>query len=337
MEGINVVFTADKNYINVIGVAIYSVLKNLPKNVKARIFIFSSGFEKCDINNLKLFQKDYNCEIVNVPMEDYEDLLYFADDSQFKNKWITKACYYRLLIFKILPDYVKQCFYIDGDMIVDCDISKIKLEKDKIFAAVVEPHTNQHREKILKHWYEWEEFSKFKQNPLKYPLINAGFFLANISDGIFDEFMGFLQKHPNPPYADQDILNAIFGQKYQDKIQYLPIKYNVFADIDYTQKFDKLPYSKWTVIKAMRNPKIIHFAGSRKPWLGSIVKYSPIYWKYSKKTPFFNKNIYKAYKKEKFKNFYQSFFALLNKGDHKIIQILGIKLKVKRNKNVQKV
>ena len=74
MEGINVVFTADKNYINVIGVAIYSVLKNLPKNVKARIFIFSSGFEKCDINNLKLFQKDYNCEIVNVPMEDYEDL-----------------------------------------------------------------------------------------------------------------------------------------------------------------------------------------------------------------------------------------------------------------------
>ena len=69
------------------------------------------------------------------------------------------------------------------------------------------------------------EFFLFSKNPLKYPYFNAGFFLVNIKLAkelnIFEKMFDFLNRHPNPPYADQDTLNAVIGQQYSDLINYL--------------------------------------------------------------------------------------------------------------------
>jgi len=289
---INIVYTADKNYTDIISVSMFSVLKNLSKDKIARFFVFSQDFNSNDIEKLNKLKKSYTCEIINVPMEPYLDFLNFADITTFKNKYISLACYFRLLIFKILPEYVKECFYIDGDMLIDTDISKIKLSKDKIFSAVIEAHAMQYREKILAHLKDYVDFKNFIINPLKFPYFNAGFFLVNLEKAkqinIMEDLLDFLKRYPNPPYADQDTLNAIFGQKYIDLIEYLPPEYNIFTSNDKNKTYDKLPYPDKTLKKAISKPKIIHYAGQNKPWNTLNVNHLYKYWKYWFKSPYKN-------------------------------------------------
>lgn len=102
--------------------------------------------------------------------------------STFKNKYISLATYYRLLMFKILPEDVDKCFYIDGDMIIDTDLSIIydNLREEKLASVVVEPLAMQHKKSILPHCYEVEDFKNFQNDALEYPYFNTGLFLVNI-------------------------------------------------------------------------------------------------------------------------------------------------------------
>ena len=75
---INIVYTADKNYTDIISVSMFSVLKNLSKDKIARFFIFSQDFDSVDIEKLNKLKKTYTCEIINVPMEPYLDFLSFV-------------------------------------------------------------------------------------------------------------------------------------------------------------------------------------------------------------------------------------------------------------------
>ena len=148
---VNIVLTSDKNYIKIISVTMTSILENLSKDKTARFFLFTQGFTNKDIKEIGQLKKKYDCEIINISMEKYLHLFDFVDISTFKNKYISLACYFRLLMLKILPEDVDECFYVDGDMIVDCDLSEIKLPDDKIFAAVMEAHAMQYKEIILEH------------------------------------------------------------------------------------------------------------------------------------------------------------------------------------------
>lgn len=287
---INFVLTADKNYVKIIGITIFSILKNISNHKIPRFFLFSQNFSKDDINEINKLKAIYNCEIVNVPMERYLNLFSFVDITKFKNNYISLACYFRLLMFKILPEDVQECFYVDGDMIVDYDLSQISLPQGKLLAAVIDISAMQFRENILDHCYKISDFEKFQKDPLKYPYFNAGFFLADIKKSkelkIFEQAMDFLNRNPNPPYADQDTLNAIFGQKYSEYIEFLPPEYNLYSEINYDKKYDRMPYDKKLIRFAANSPKIYHFAGKYKPWQTSNIKnfYSK-WWEYYKLSP----------------------------------------------------
>ena len=338
---INIVLTADSNYTEVIGVTMVSVLANLSKEKTARFFIFSQNFTEDDLNKLNTITRKYPCEIVNIPVDEYLKYFELADTNKFKNQWISLACYFRLLLFKFLPDDVKQCFYVDGDMIVDCDLSTIILRDEKIFAATVESCAMQDRETILEHCYNLIEFKNFKHEPLKYPYFNAGFFLVDIEQakklGIFEQLIDLLKKYPELPYCDQDLLNMLYGQKYSDKLQILPCAYNVFADIDYDMTYDKLPYPDSVLKKAVQKPLIYHYAGARKPWATiDLNHYFDKWWEYYAKTPWVN-----DWRRKKFNLWFKSpikgprrivynIFSLLNQENHKVLTILGVKFKFRR-------
>ena len=234
---VNIVLTGDENYVMPMGVAMYSIIRNLSPNKTARFFLFVSGWS--DIHEKQIRQVQ-NCEIVIMPVEKHLHYFDNAETKKFKLEYIhSLAPYYRLLIPKILPEYVDKAFYFDADMVADADLSAIydTMPNDKLLAAVVELVANAGKEKILEHCSAWKEFEKFNRHPDKAPYFNAGFFLMNIKLArdlnIFDEFMSFLKAHPNPPYCDQDTLNAVCGQKYNEKMVYLPLEWNVFCDMNY--------------------------------------------------------------------------------------------------------
>ena len=324
---INFVLTGDKNYIIPITVAITSILVNMDKSRICRFFLFTTDFNESDINIIQKLKKKYNFELINIDMNNYKDFFDKMDISTFKNKYISLATYYRLLMFKILPEDVDKCFYIDGDMIVYTDLSNIydNLTEDKLAAVVVEPLAMQHRKSILSHCYEIEDFKNFQKDALKYPYFNAGFFLVNIKLAkelnIFEKMFDFLNRHPNPPYADQDILNAIIGQKYSNLINYLEPLYNIFCDIDYEQPFNDALYNEEIIKKSFKNPKVYHYAGANKPWINTkVANYYDIWWKYLKLSP------YRKMKNPK-KN---KIIGVIENDRYKIYKILFIKIIFKK-------
>ena len=287
---INIVLGGDKNYSKVIGITMVSVLNNLNINTYARFFLYTEGFSDDDINEIKKIKKKYPCEINFTDVKEYMKVFDFVEQKNFTNSWISKGSLHRLFMFKYLPDDVQECFYIDSDIIVDGDLSQIKLPDDKIFAAVPEGYAMQFRDQILAHWYNLPEFSNFVKDPLKYTHFCSGFYLANIKKAkelnIFEQILSLLKKYPDIPYCDQDILNAIFGQKYQELMYYLPPEYNVFADMDYSMNFDKIPFSNEVFQQAVKNPIVIHFGGVNKPWINNYCRhFFHKWWFYYLKSP----------------------------------------------------
>lgn len=289
-EFVNVVLTADNAYANIVGVCMVSILENLSADRKCRFFIFSYKFSDENISDINKLKLKYDCEIIYIKMEDYIPRFNFINENSFKNKWISIVCYFRILLFDILPNYVEKCFYVDGDIIVDCDLSQIKIEKDKIFVACPEAHAMQFRKRILKHCYKLPEFEKFKKNPIENTYFNAGFFLVDIKKSkelrIYEQLINLLKKYPKLPYCDQDLLNMVFGQKYRDYIQYLPPEYNVFTLINYKYNYNNTSFNIEELRKAFKFPKIIHYAGAQKPWNSfRIIHHRNIWWKYFDKSP----------------------------------------------------
>lgn len=294
---INFVLTGDKKYVMPLGVTMVSILKNLKDNsLKPRFFLFTTDFSCDDLDKLNEIKQIKPCEIINISMGKYLHYFDKIDVSKFKLTYVNLVCYYRLLMLKILPEDVDKCFYIDGDIIVQTDLSILlkKFPEDKLLAAVVESFAMQTRTTTLSHCYKMSAFKNFQEDPYKYPYFNAGFFLLNIKKSkelqLFKKAFKFLNKNPNPPYADQDTLNAIIGQCYRDKVQYLSPEYNVFCDpgINHIKKWDNAYYKENTIIKAIKKPKIFHYAGGYKPWLTNIANNSKVWVKYYKKSPWKN-------------------------------------------------
>jgi len=62
----------------------------------------------------------------------------------------------------------------------------------------------------------------------------------------------------NLSLLDQDIINIAFG----DKIEHLPLEWNVYSKI--------YPETTYDMIKARENPSIIHWCGYEKPWNADV-------------------------------------------------------------------
>ena len=227
-------------------------------------------------------------------MKEYDKLFDKIDVKSFKLKYISLATYYRLLMLKILPDDVDKCFYIDGDMIVDTDLSLIyeQMASFQLASVVIEVLAMSNKGMTLQHLNNMTDFKVFSKSPDKAPYFNAGFFLLNVKKAkqlrLFEAAFDFLKRYPNPPYADQDTLNAIIGQKYTKDIQYLSPSYNVFCDIDYHPELQLPNYSNEELIDAFKKPKVYHYAGANKPWINNNVKhFYEVWWGYAKLSPWY--------------------------------------------------
>ena len=281
--------TADANYIKQMKVTMFSILFNAKDTFNVHFHVFCNGYKKSDYEDIENFVKHFNAKVLFYDMEKYLYLFDKADVNTFTNKYINISCYFRLLLLKILPENVTKCFYIDCDMIVNTDLSSV-LEETEIydFATVMECIAMHFRDTTLRHLYDIEEFKKFTKEPYKYSYFNAGFFLIDLNwvrrENIWEKTINFFEKYPTLPFADQDILNYVISQKYQEHIYFLGPEYNVFAG--FSIKMKDLTNEKYTseeVKKAYKDPKIVHYAGPWKPWNVRPCKFYFMWWKYYRK------------------------------------------------------
>ena len=201
-------------------------------------------------------------------------------------------------------------------MIVETDLSVLyeEMNTNDIANVVVEAFAMTKREEILKHLYSMNAFKNFQKFPMEYPYFNAGFLLINIDlakkEKLFEKALNFISCNPNPPYADQDTLNAVIGQCYKGRIKYLPPEYNVFCDFGINNVYwNDCFYEKDDIIRAINSPKIYHYAGGHKPWLDDEQNYHDI-WKYYYNISTCKKNITMYSKRYTIKSIYYIFDKL---------------------------
>lgn len=248
MEPKVIVLSSDYGYVNQITTTIKSIVYNM-RNVKIYLINFDVPQEYFGYINHYLQQMG-NDELVDLKINPE-----IFNNENSPKEHINKITYGRLLIPQLVSE--DRVLYVDCDAILDADVSEL-WQIDLTGYSVAAVHDvfgydfnagilllNNHRLKATKN--------------IVNRMLDAG-----KQKGILD--------------ADQTVLNQFFGQNFLS----LDIKYNyvIGFDRDVTLRPANAP-SYFDEMNACRNPKIIHYASSDKPWnLVSAGRMRAKWWQY---------------------------------------------------------
>ncbi len=290
-NNVTICFSSDNNYFPYLAVAIKSLIENSTPDKNYDIYILNTNINKIN--------KDYLSEMLenkkNVSVKYVNIAQYLKKTGKFiftVNSHFSIETYYRFFIPSIFKNFEK-ILYLDTDMIILDDVAKIfEVDLgDNILAATNDTEVIRllHSEKTLKIKKYFTEKLELKDS---YNYFQAGVLLFNIkkmiTENIQEKFIRKLIEVKHPIFVDQDILNSVC----QGQTLYLPLEWNVEWQTPIFSKNPKkeLPaehYEKY--MQTRKNPKIIHYAGIKKPWDEPQHELAEYFWKYAKETPFYDK------------------------------------------------
>ncbi len=267
MEKIIIIMVTDENYILPTKVAVSSVLTSAHTPSLFEVHILcKKGMDFDSRNQFKALEQMYNN--LEIRFHEIEDSVL---EKARTTAHIPVASYYRLYISRIIDD--DRCLYIDGDMLIQEDLSQIyNMELgDFYIAGVRDMGVQANMDKFSGH-------SSCLGIPSMDEYVNAGFLLFNLKkireDGIDQLFISAISH--GYPYMDQDIIN-----KYcYGKIKYLPTKYDYFTEYG-GDAFEAC---------------VLHYTGYFKPWICSRLKINRLWWEQAKQA--LNEEEYNLIKKQ---------------------------------------
>ena len=262
---IPIFFAVDDGYIPFLAVTLESMLENASKDYYYIIKILYTNIS--DENKEKILK--YESENAKI---EFIDLNYYLEELQEKlytRDYYTKTTYYRLMIPNLYPQYDK-ILYLDSDITVLGDVSELYNTEldDNLVGAVPDGSV-----RIIKEFSEYVERVVGMADYKNY--FNAGILLMNLKEmRKFDFQTKFLYLLENVKFSvaqDQDYLNRIC--KGRTKI------------LD--AGWDVMPLPTDTPMQE-QDIKIIHYNLIYKPWHFDNVLYQDYFWKYAKKTEFYD-------------------------------------------------
>lgn len=330
----HIIMNADENYIKYSAVLITSIIKNTNLSKKFKDFCDQEDFRPLKDNNtldsysylkfdslnkeqqeegyifhilsnfispkteekLRLLEKELNniypCKIL---IHIFKDEL-FKDFPKSGAAYSNYLSYYRLKINSVLDDNIKNCLYLDSDMLCFFDVRELFAIdlKDKIVASVNDPGSK--KRKI-----------KFKEKDKKITFyfdknyFNAGFLLINFEkykkEKVEEKAHELAKKCFYIKAADQDLLNFVL----KNQILRLDFAYN-FNVITYVyaickdENSNRLNFTREEFNQSFKNPKILHYG--EKPWkyLKSHINangknINDYWWDMASITPIFNEEL----------------------------------------------
>ena len=255
----NIVFAADRGYLQHLAVALVSLLEN---NSGMNIYIINNDLSEADWKKLEKISMGKDSNLIDAKI----------DDRQIENLittyHFTKANYYRLFI----PEIVKgdRALYLDADIVVNGRIDDLYNTNisNTFLAAVDNMDIYNHRDLEMK-------------SSAKY--FNSGVMLINLDcwrgNNVKEKVVEFISRKPEViRFADQDGLNSIINGNWLE----LHPKYNLHGILLFSEHDPVLP-----IKEAIDDPVIVHYTGTYKPWhYRSYHPYKHLYWKYLRKTPY---------------------------------------------------
>lgn len=249
----NVVFIADSKYAMQCAVTMQSFLNT--NEGKHKVYVISTGMGQQDIDNLQMMCNRRSSLFTYLKID--ESLLEPYDGL---SGW-SKYTFMKLLIPSALPEDVKKVLYLDVDILVNGDLRPIYDGADSSVAV-----------------YGVEDVPVTKESKDRCGItsdslyINSGVMVMNLEQWrerlmTFDLF-SFISRMKGRNVAfinDQDVINVMF----EGRIEKLPCCYNV-TNIFWGGHTPMLPKFKKDWVEGRRNPLVVHFTNSRKPWLRDV-------------------------------------------------------------------
>ncbi len=259
---IPVFFAVDDNYIPVLSVAIRSMLDNASKSNKYLIKILNTGIKEEHKQSFYAFNSDN----VDVEFVDVSRHMIALSDKLHTRDYFSKTTYFRLFIPKMFPEYNK-CLYLDADIIVNGDISKLynTFLGSNLIGAVTDEAVQ-----LIPEFVDYVENALGIAGP-KY--FNAGILVMNLKqlrDYHFEEkFVQLLSKYTFRVAQDQDYLNVIC----KDRVTYVNANWN------------KMPFKNGCLDTSKLN--LVHYNLCAKPWHADNILFEELFWENAKKSSYY--------------------------------------------------
>lgn len=270
----DIILCTDKYYVMPCGITIFSICYH-NKNNKIHFHLLVEGITEFQKQEITSLVHNYNQQISFYEIDNSS-----LEDLPINNRFRV-SIYYRLLMAKILPNNLNKILYLDSDIIVRGDLKEIwEIDINNMaLGAVLDQscddvrHYNRTRLPYMSGYY------------------NSGVLLINLdywrNNAVGDTCIRYLNENANSVlYPDQDALNVITYNKWI----ILPFKYNTQAYMYYRPEeiLARKEYAE-EMIKDSKNPLILHYTESRKPWMeGCKHPYTKEYLKYKDLSPWKN-------------------------------------------------
>lgn len=255
---ISILCATDDNYIPYCGIMLTSVFMNHPHGSVEVYVLSDKPLSSRNTSRFDNLARKYS-DIVRYVHVDKKLL---GDISVNGMSYWTLATYYRLFAAELLPDSVKRILYLDCDIIVNGNISRLwQMDWEGIAAGVVPDIFNDddRNYKLLSYNKELGYF-------------NAGVVFMNldywrkhkVGEACIDYLRSNFQKLQS---NDQDVLNYIL----KDCKRTLPLTYN-FQIQFFSRYFRSKIFSTSFIsgIDSVRKPLIVHYAAEVKPWMADF-------------------------------------------------------------------
>lgn len=263
MNKIPIVFACDNKFAIGLGFSMQSMLSNMDEGTFYDIYVLDSGIStknKKKLIKLKKINNKFSLCFINInnDAEKFSKL-------KINNKRFSRSVYSRLLIPRLFKDKYNKIIFLDCDLIIDTDLSKLyNIDlKNMVFAGVsdigVRYFYNTSDEKIR--YYKnigFDDYSIFKY-------VNAGVMIWNLEEfskhtEYEKKLLNFFSKYEICYLNDQDAINSVFF----NKIKILEPKWNLQILWDNRESYkNDLVY-------------IYHFAGN-KPWIQEVIPHLPYF------------------------------------------------------------
>ncbi len=263
---INIVCVTDNNYAQHLGVMLCSIFEHQKCDNELNIYVIDGGISEKNKSRLEDIGKRHNATITFLEID---KTIY----KNFKISYhINHTVYYRISIPEILDSSIKKVIYLDCDLIIKEDISKLWYTdiSEYFIAAVENPKFNRHVNLKI---------------PVNSKYFNTGVMLINLEKwrqyNISIQVIEFIKNNLEKIVLwDQDGLNAILYNKWKE----LHPKWNqqtIMFELAASKTFRNEEF-----YETIKNPSIIHYTTSSKPW--HYMNEHPLkseYYKYIRKTP----------------------------------------------------
>ena len=252
MGPIRLLVTLDNNYLQPLRVLLTSLFFNNPQE-KFFIYMMYDGIGQADRDCLQQFCQLHNSRMHFLPVEDEM----FAEAPVFRH--YTRAMYYRLLAYEMLPSEVERILYLDPDILALNSVRSLyDLDMgEQMFAGAMHmglTGLSGQVNKIRLKSYESQGY------------YNSGVLLMNVAAQRQKmdrrDIFAYVQEHKNELILpDQDILNGLYGPEI------VPLDDSIYNyDARHYQGYYLLSGGEKDIDWILENTVFLHFCGKNKPW-----------------------------------------------------------------------